>query len=94
MQGIAYAYEMISLDEYMVELGMRIRELRLKSGMSLRTCGLMLGIHHNQLQKIEQGKANPTLATICKIASGFDVDVRDLLSNLNEPPSNGNDSAR
>lgn len=76
---------MISYDEYRAETGRLIRKHRIAAGVSLRTCGLMVGVHYNQLQRIEQGKANPSLETLYKIAAGLDVDLRDLLPASNQP---------
>lgn len=47
--------------------------------MSLRQLGLMVGVHYNQLQRIEQGKVNPSLRTLHRIAEGLGIDVADLL---------------
>lgn len=69
---------MATYDEYITELGRRVREHRVAAGLSLRTCGLMVGVHYNQLQRIEQGKANPSFATLYKIAKGLDIDLCEL----------------
>lgn len=71
---------MKSFDEYKVLLGREVQSRRSELGMSLRAFGLMTGVHYNQLLHIEQGKANPSLATLYKIAGGLNVDITDLLS--------------
>lgn len=48
--------------------------------MSLRAFGMMTGVHYNQLLHIEQGRTNPSLETLYRIANGLDVEVADLLS--------------
>lgn len=39
----------------------------------------MVGVHYNQILHIEQGKVNPSLKTLYRIAEGLEVDVKDLL---------------
>lgn len=70
---------MISFDAYLAELGSRIRTKRSATGMSLRTFGDMVGVHYNQLQRIESGQVNPSMSTLYRIADGLGVDVADLL---------------
>lgn len=40
---------------------------------------MMVGVHHNQILLIEQGKSNPSLQTLLRIANGLDVPLSDLL---------------
>lgn len=70
---------MAPFDEYSAMLGARIRFLRKRAGLSLRTFGMMIGVHHNQILLIEQGKSNPSLQTLLRIAEGLDVSLSDLL---------------
>lgn len=71
---------MVSFNEYTEAIGARVHSKRAESGMGLRTFGNLVGIHHNQLLLIEQGKTNPSLKTLYKIAEGLDTDLVDLLS--------------
>lgn len=70
---------MLPFDEYIAVMGARLRRLRVASGMSLRQLGLMVGVHYNQLQRIEQGKVNPSIQTLYRISEGLGVDVSELL---------------
>lgn len=79
---------MAAYTDYTARLGARIRFLRKSAGLSLRTFGLMIGIHHNQILLIEQGKTNPSLQTLLRIADGLDVALADLL-----PDDKGVDAA-
>lgn len=73
---------MASLENYKIALGGKIRRCRIASGMSLRSFGLMTGVHYNQLLAIEKGKANPSLETLHKISSGLDMELFQLLDCL------------
>lgn len=70
---------MISYGEYIAAIGKTIHALRAEKGMSLRSFSLMVGIHYNQILHIEQGKVNPSLKTLYRIAEGLEVDIKDLL---------------
>lgn len=70
---------MSPFEEYKLQLGKRIRGFRATAGMSLRSFGFMTGIHYNQLLHIEQGKTNPSLETLYRIADGLGISVAYLL---------------
>ena len=75
---------MATFEEYSLRVGMRIRALRAQAGLSLRTFGMMIGVHYNHILNIEQGAANPTLQTLYRIAQGLDVPVTRLLDDADE----------
>ena len=60
-------------------LGTNVRALRRRQGLTKALLCLMAGISRPLLDDIEKGKANPTLATLEKIAGALGVTVSDLL---------------
>lgn len=64
------------------QFGLRIKDLREARGWSQRECADFLGIHHVYLADIELGKRNLTLASIEKLADGFDVSLEELFKGL------------
>lgn len=70
---------MISYGEYIAAIGKSIHALRAERGLSLRALGMMVGVHYNQILKIEQGVANPSIRTLYRIAEGLEVEIEDLL---------------
>ena len=70
---------MIPYSEYIATIGKTIHALRAEKGLSLRSFSLMIGVHYNQVLHIEQGKVNPSLKTLYKIAEGLEVEIKDLL---------------
>lgn len=70
---------MDSFESYKAAVGKNIQRRRLETGLSLRSFGMMVDVHYNQLLHIEQGRANPSLGTLYKIAQGLSIDIRDLL---------------
>jgi transcriptional regulator with XRE-family HTH domain len=59
-------------------IGLRIRELRKKAGLSQEAVAERAGITSKHLSSIELGKENPTIDTYSKLASVFDIEIRDL----------------
>ncbi len=57
----------------------RIKELRKKSGWSIQELGYRADIDRSELSKIEKGKKNITYRTLCKIATGLEVKLSDLV---------------
>lgn len=70
---------MISYGEYISAIGSKVHALRAQTGLSLRAFSMMIGVHYNQVLHIEQGKVNPSIKTLYKIAEGLQVDIKDLL---------------
>ena len=66
-------------------LGQRIRHFRVAHGLTLDELGIAVGIAGSQLSLMENGKREPRLSLLNKIAQTLDIAVGDLLSD--EPPS-------
>lgn len=56
-----------------------IRTLRKSQGLSQRTLAQRMQVPRTYVSKIENGKAQPTLASLERIASALDIDVATLL---------------
>ena len=67
----------------------RLRKLRLERGLSLRTLGVMAGIHAVSLVRLEGGKFDPRLSTLRKLAQALEVNVCDL---IDQPQTKGGKS--
>ena len=69
--------------------GKKIRDLRIKKGMSLTKLAKVSGISKSYLSFIERGKqTNPSIEVIEKISKALSVDLQSLLTTpkQNEPP--------
>ena len=64
------------------QLGVRIRDLRVKKGMSQEAFADRCGLHRSHMGEIERGKANMTLATLLIISSSLQVTASALLKDL------------
>ena len=57
----------------------RIKELRIKNGMTQSELGVVLGIGQKTVSMIEQGSSNPTLQQIERLTTFFNVSADYLL---------------
>lgn len=61
------------------ELGLRIRTLRKKNGLTQENMADRCGLHWTYIGGLERGERNPTLTTMKRIADGLKVDIHTLL---------------
>ena len=64
------------------QLGMRIRFLRKQKKLSIEDLALECGINRNYLCDLENGKRNPTLRILEKIANGLEISISELTKGL------------
>ena len=69
------------LDQFLCNLGGRVRELRKKKGLRQEDFddGTALAISTRGLQAIEYGKKSPRISTLRRIAKRLGVDLKELL---------------
>ncbi|MBO0868050.1 MAG: cupin domain-containing protein [Micromonosporaceae bacterium] len=61
-------------------LGQRIREERMRRGVSLRALARMVGVSASMISQIETAKSQPSVSTLYGITSALGVSVEDLFS--------------
>jgi len=61
------------------KLGKNLKRIRIKKGISQGEIGRILKVDKGFISNIENGKTNPTLATIAKIAKAIGVSVGELM---------------
>jgi transcriptional regulator with XRE-family HTH domain len=61
------------------KLGENLRKLRLKKGLSQGVLANKLGVDRAYISNIENGRMNPTLSTLEKIAGALGVSSSELL---------------
>jgi transcriptional regulator with XRE-family HTH domain len=62
-----------------VELGRRLREVRVKRGLSLYQVAERLGLHVSTIGKYERAVRQPSVAVLRRLARVYDVDLGELL---------------
>ena len=67
------------MTEISPKLGLNLKRIRTKKKMSQGDIARALEAHRAYVSGIENGKRNPTLATIEKLAAALDVSASELL---------------
>lgn len=62
-----------------VELGARIKRMRLAAGLTLEALCAQSGVSRAMLSKVERGEKSPTLTVMVRIAKGLDVSLSMLM---------------
>lgn len=75
------------MEQVTVLLGKRLRELRQSRSWSLDQAALHTGVSKAMLGQIERGESSPTIATLWKVATGFQVSFTHLVSGLSINPA-------
>lgn len=62
-----------------MDLGKKIKNLRINKGLSCLECSKQIGIKQSTLFYIENGRNNPTIETLKKICIFFNISSDELL---------------
>jgi len=62
---------------FLINLGAKIRELRLKKEMSQIELAMQCNFEKASMSRIESRKTNMTVLTLIKISEALDVDIRN-----------------
>jgi transcriptional regulator with XRE-family HTH domain len=65
----------------------RIRDRRRDQRLSLDRLATLAGVSKGMLVQIEQGQANPSIATLCKVAAALGASVADLVQIAGRHPA-------
>lgn len=65
-----------------IQVGMRIKDLRDREGVSQENFALRIGMDRSYLASIETGRRNVTLLNLAKIARGFEVSLADFFEGI------------
>ena len=68
--------------ELLIKFGNRIREQRLKLGLSQEELAAKAGVHRTYIGMIERAEKNITLNNIEKIANALQIKISDLTDEL------------
>lgn len=61
------------------KLGKNLKRIRTAKNISQGEIGRILGVDKGFISNIENGKTNPTLATIAKLAKALGISAKELL---------------
>ena len=70
----------IRYQKHLAKLGLHIRKIRERQGMSQEQLAADAEIPYSSVNEIEAGKTNPTIASLIALAEALDVPLKDLVS--------------
>lgn len=70
-------------------LGVLVREMRMKLGLSQEELAERCGVHRNAIGLIERGERSPSIETVFAIAHGLGVSASKLAARLEQMLSKG-----
>ena len=70
----------ISEETFIVNLGIHVRQLREKKGLSQQDLADDCGITQNQVGRIERAEINTSIKNLVKIANALDVEPKELFN--------------
>lgn len=65
-----------------IEIGKRLKERRLKQGLSQEQFAERIGIHRTYVGSIERGEKAITVKTLNKICKSLDTNLSEFLKNI------------
>ncbi|OXB08871.1 transcriptional regulator [Flavobacterium plurextorum] len=68
----------ISEETFITNLGIHIRQLREKKGLSQQALADDCDIPKNQIGRIERAEINTGIRTLIRIANALDIDLKEL----------------
>lgn len=70
------------MNTYYIQLGEKLRTLRLKNGYTLEYVAERIGLTFKTIQLYETGQRKPSVPTIAKLCKLYDYEVGDLFIEL------------
>lgn len=70
--------EEAELNNFIKQIGNRIKELRLEKNMTQLDLAIASNIDERQIQRLEASHTSPTIKTLYKVAKGLGVEVSTL----------------
>ncbi|WP_207062262.1 helix-turn-helix domain-containing protein [Motiliproteus sp. SC1-56] len=72
-----------------LQLGKRVRELRLANSLTLEEASRRTGLARSTLSKIENEQISPTFQAVQKLAQGLDIDIPQLFVSASDSRTSG-----
>lgn len=78
---------MTEKEQILKKFGAAVKKIRKNKNLTMLDVEVATGISEGCISKIENGKKNPALATVIKLAEGLEVSPSKLLQSFDEPHS-------
>jgi transcriptional regulator with XRE-family HTH domain/quercetin dioxygenase-like cupin family protein len=73
----------------MDDLGERLKEVRVRAGLSLREVARQAGVSPSFISQIENGKSQPSVATLYSLTQLLDISIDELFEHREDAGANG-----
>lgn len=74
----------MGMQQVLLALGNRLRELRGERGFSQEAFADHCGLHRTAMSLIERGKRVPSLRTLVTLSHGFGISLSELLKDVDK----------
>lgn len=65
-------------EEVLNRLGSKVKEIRLSKGLTQTELANRIGKDHPSINKLENGKVNPSFIFLLEIASGLEINIKNF----------------
>ncbi len=72
----------MELNDKLIKLGLRIKELRLSKSLSQTDLAFKIGKDQPSINRLEKGKINPSFLYLIEVANGLEIPISFLLEGL------------
>lgn len=72
------------LEDDSLELGRKVRSLRLEAGMTVRALAQAVGVSQSLISQVERARASPSITTLRRIAAALNVPIAALFLGSGE----------
>jgi putative transcriptional regulator len=72
----------VELNDKLIKLGLRVRELRLEKSLSQTDLAFKIGKDQPSINRLEKGKINPSILYLLEIANGLEISLSKLLEDF------------
>lgn len=72
--------------ERQVQIGQRVADLRYERAITQTELSQLSGVNEITISNVERGKQSPSARTLRRLATGFDIEVRELTAGTKSPP--------
>jgi putative transcriptional regulator len=72
----------VELNDKLIKLGLRIKELRLSKSLSQTDLAFKIGKDQPSINRLEKGKINPSFLYLIEVANGLEIPISFLLEGL------------
>lgn len=77
---------MLTEKDLLIKLGLRIKELREKSGLTQEELAFISNLHRTYIGMIERAEKNITIATLFKISNALGVSIKEIMQDFDDKP--------